>query len=348
MDHIWKVTALSIGGVIGVNARYWLGHWMNQWADPKFPWATFTINVTGSFAIGFVTIVLARWLPHANAKLLLVAGLLGGYTTFSAYSFESLAMWERGDRWYAASYVVGSVLAGLIAVAVGAYVARVVAPEVNQQAVITASVIWAIRLQTKELELQRLKIEETRDELKRSADAQTLSQQMHFLSALLSARNNVAQGYAVAAARESGSLQLSQMAHRQHLAELEWLLHQVDRHGENPFALPPIRVLVAHQAGMLLARAHPVLQSALSNRAANHARSLLLDLNHALRELRRLLSGEAASDFSKLIDESLTQAETVAAANEFSEIATVCRQVFNQLSGQVARELGTDLPTNGT
>lgn len=50
---------------------------MNRWAGPKFPWATFTINVTGSFAIGFLTIVLARWLPHPNARLL-ITGLLGG------------------------------------------------------------------------------------------------------------------------------------------------------------------------------------------------------------------------------------------------------------------------------
>jgi fluoride exporter len=139
MDHIWKVLALSVGGVIGVNVRHWLGHWMNQWASPKFPWATFTINVTGSFAIGFLTIVLSRWLPHPNARLLLVTGLLGGYTTFSAYSFESLSLWERGDRWSAGAYVFGSVLAGLLAVVFGVLLARAVAPEVNEHAVIAAS-----------------------------------------------------------------------------------------------------------------------------------------------------------------------------------------------------------------
>jgi CrcB protein len=139
MDHAWKVLALSIGGVLGVNARYWLGLWMNQWASPKFPWATFTINVTGSFAIGFLTIVLARWLPNANARLFLITGLLGGYTTFSAYSFESLSMWERGDRWAAFAYVFGSVLAGLIAVTLGVALARAVAPEVDERAVVTAS-----------------------------------------------------------------------------------------------------------------------------------------------------------------------------------------------------------------
>ena len=139
METIWKVLALSFGGVIGVNARYWLGHWMNQWAGEKFPWATFTINVTGSFAIGFLTIFLARWLPHPNAMLLLITGLLGGYTTFSAYSFESLSMWERGDRWNAFAYALGSVLAGLLAVTLGVVLARYVAPSVNEQAEIAAS-----------------------------------------------------------------------------------------------------------------------------------------------------------------------------------------------------------------
>jgi CrcB protein len=133
------VLALSIGGVLGVNARYWLGHWMNRWASPHFPWATFTINVTGSFVIGFLTILLARGLPHPNARLLLITGLLGGYTTFSAYSFESLPLWERGDRWSAFAYVTDSVLAGFVAVTLGVAMARCIAPEVNEQAVVAAS-----------------------------------------------------------------------------------------------------------------------------------------------------------------------------------------------------------------
>jgi CrcB protein len=139
MDHAWKVLALSVGGVLGVNARFWLGHWMNQWASPRFPWATFTINATGSFAIGFLTILLTRWLPYANARLFLITGLLGGYTTFSAYSFESLSLWERGERWEAFAYVFGSVFAGLLAVTLGVALARYVAPDINQHAVVAAS-----------------------------------------------------------------------------------------------------------------------------------------------------------------------------------------------------------------
>jgi hypothetical protein len=207
-------------------------------------------------------------------------------------------------------------------------------------------VIWAIRLQTKELELQRLEIEETRDELRRSADAQHQSQQMHFLSALLAARNNVAQGYAAAAERETGSFRPSQLAHRQHLAELEWLLQQVDQQKTNPFVLPPPEVLVAHQIELLLTRAHPLFRSALANRAANHARGLLLDLNHALREMQRPLgSGPAyASDLFGILDQCIAQAETVAAVGDFDEIARTCDQVFNGLSRQVSSALGKVMP----
>jgi hypothetical protein len=206
-------------------------------------------------------------------------------------------------------------------------------------------VIWAIRLQTKELELQRLELEETRDELRRSADAQTLSQQMHFLSALLAARNNVAQGYAVAAERETGPLRPNQAAHRQHLAELEWLLHEVDRHQGNPFALPSRGVLVAHQVGLLLCRTHLPLQAALGNRAANHARNLLVEFGETLRELRRLLACDDASELSRTLDKCLAQAATAATASDFDEVARYCREAFNPLSNQIAAELKTPLPS---
>jgi hypothetical protein len=205
-------------------------------------------------------------------------------------------------------------------------------------------VIWAIRLQTKELELQRLEVEETRDELRRSADAQTLSQAMHFLSALLAARNNVAQGYAAAAAQETGTLRPNQAAHRQHLIELEWLLQQVDCHPANPFALPSVRTLVLHQIGRLLERAHLPLQSALGNRATNHARSLLLEVNHALRELRRQLPYDASNELSQMLDRALNRAESVTMIDDFSEISQICHEVFDQLSHQVATELEKPVP----
>jgi fluoride exporter len=123
-----KVIVLSAGGALGVNARYWLGVWMNRWASPQFPWATFTINVTGSFAIGILTIGLTRWLPHPNLRLLLITGFLGGYTTFSTFEYDSATLWERGELWLVAANMVGSVMVGFAAVLLGIAIARGLGP----------------------------------------------------------------------------------------------------------------------------------------------------------------------------------------------------------------------------
>jgi CrcB protein len=119
-----KVLALSIGGVAGVNARYWLGIWINRWAGSQFPWATFTINVSGSFAIGFLTALLARSAPHSYLRLLLVVGFLGGYTTFSTFAFESVTLWQRGERVFGLTNMFGSIIAGCAAVVCGAALAE--------------------------------------------------------------------------------------------------------------------------------------------------------------------------------------------------------------------------------
>jgi fluoride exporter len=120
----YRVVVLSVGGVLGVNARFWLGVAINRWTSSQFPWATFTINITGSFAIGLCTALLARWLPHPYARLLVVVGFLGGYTTFSSYSMESLTLWERGERGLCLAYLLGSVVAGFVAVILGAILGR--------------------------------------------------------------------------------------------------------------------------------------------------------------------------------------------------------------------------------
>jgi CrcB protein len=119
-----RVIALSAGGALGVNARYWLGYWMSKWASPRSPWATFTINVSGSFAIGVLTMVWARWSPHSPLRLLVLVGFLGGYTTFSTFALESLTLWQRGEVVLALANLAGSVVSGFLAVALGAGLAR--------------------------------------------------------------------------------------------------------------------------------------------------------------------------------------------------------------------------------
>jgi CrcB protein len=119
-----QVALLSVGGSLGVNARYWLGVAISRRVGPQFPWATLTINVSGSFAIGLLTVLLARWLPHPHMRLLVVVGFLGGYTTFSSFSAEALVLWERGERALCLGYVTGSVGAGLAAVVLGTVLGR--------------------------------------------------------------------------------------------------------------------------------------------------------------------------------------------------------------------------------
>jgi len=119
-----KILALSVGGEAGVNARYWLGVWINQWANSQFPWATFSINVSGSFAIGFLTALLARWSPHSHLRVMIVVGFLGGYTTFSTFAFESVTLWRRGEWAFSLANMAGCVLAGCAAVVLGAALAQ--------------------------------------------------------------------------------------------------------------------------------------------------------------------------------------------------------------------------------
>jgi fluoride exporter len=125
-----EVVLLSVGGALGVNARHWLAVWMSGWAGSRFPWATFAINVSGSFAIGLLATILARWLPDHRARLFLLVGFLGGYTTFSSFAFEGQILWERGEVARSLAYLGGSVAAGFVAVVLGIMLGRaVVGPE---------------------------------------------------------------------------------------------------------------------------------------------------------------------------------------------------------------------------
>ena len=104
---------------MGRPARYGVAQWTGGRWGWTFPWGTLAVNVTGSLAIGLVmTLLLARGADPAW-RFLLVTGFLGGYTTFSAFTFETLALLEA-RRWDAAALnVVGSVLLGLLAAGLG-------------------------------------------------------------------------------------------------------------------------------------------------------------------------------------------------------------------------------------
>lgn len=126
MERLVSILSLSVGGILGVNARHFVGIWVRNWAGAEFPWGTFLINVSGSFAIGVLSISLTRWLPNPHVRLLVVTGFLGGYTTFSSYMMETLLLWERGEPYHALAYFVGSAATGLVAVVLGVLTGRAI------------------------------------------------------------------------------------------------------------------------------------------------------------------------------------------------------------------------------
>ena len=122
MAYLW----VALGGAAGAAARYSVVQWAGGRWGWTFPWGTLAVNITGSLAIGLVmTLLLARY-ADAAYRYLLVSGFLGGYTTFSAFSFEMLALVEE-RRWDAAAlYVGGSVILGLLATALGLGLGRLI------------------------------------------------------------------------------------------------------------------------------------------------------------------------------------------------------------------------------
>ncbi|MSQ15806.1 MAG: fluoride efflux transporter CrcB [Dehalococcoidia bacterium] len=122
-DFLW----VPLGGAIGATARYTLGIWVVNRVGVSFPWNTLIINITGSLAIGIsLTLLTERLIADPAWRLFLVVGFLGGYTTFSSYTYEALAMLEAGDWIPATWYVLGSNGVGLAAAYFGIVLARVV------------------------------------------------------------------------------------------------------------------------------------------------------------------------------------------------------------------------------
>lgn len=120
-----QVLWVGIGGFVGANARYLLGRLLLGRVGDGFPVATLLVNVSGSFAIGLVlTLLTERWVADPAWRLLIVVGFLGGYTTFSAYAFETISLIEREQWARAAAYVLASNVVGLLACAGGMALVR--------------------------------------------------------------------------------------------------------------------------------------------------------------------------------------------------------------------------------
>lgn len=119
-------TAMWVGvaGFFGSIARYAVSGAVSR-VDESFPWGTFVVNITGSFALGFLVAALAhRFVVHPDLRVAITVGFLGAYTTFSTLSLETFEFAETNAWGWAAVNVVASVVAGLAAVWLGTLAGR--------------------------------------------------------------------------------------------------------------------------------------------------------------------------------------------------------------------------------
>jgi CrcB protein len=112
--HLFLLAAL--GGALGASARYGLSLAMLRLAGDGFPWGTFAANILGGLAMG---LLVAKAGDNKALLVFLGVGVLGGFTTFSAFSLETWRMLERGALITASTYIIASVMLSVIALAIG-------------------------------------------------------------------------------------------------------------------------------------------------------------------------------------------------------------------------------------
>lgn len=122
-----KLILVLLGGAVGTGCRFGVVNLMAfvLGEPPKYPYATFLINITGSLAIGFLAELFDAQMPVSpELRAMLLVGVLGGYTTFSSFSLETLSLIRDNKTGAALLYSTGSVLLGLLATWAGVQLAR--------------------------------------------------------------------------------------------------------------------------------------------------------------------------------------------------------------------------------
>jgi fluoride exporter len=113
-----------IGAAVGGVCRFVISTAIAERFAGRFPLPTFLVNITGSFGIGVLMTLLSDRFSNPYLRLLLVVGVLGGYTTFSSFEWETFTATRDGAAWIGLAYVMASVCAGYIAVWLGAFLTR--------------------------------------------------------------------------------------------------------------------------------------------------------------------------------------------------------------------------------
>ena len=117
---------VALGGALGAVLRYLFVGWAGRALGHGLPWGTFGVNVLGSFVMGVVAVVMMERLAGSWGRLspLVMTGVLGGFTTFSAFSLDALYLIERGRAAAAGAYMAGSVVLSVLALWAGLASAR--------------------------------------------------------------------------------------------------------------------------------------------------------------------------------------------------------------------------------
>ena len=125
MSPAAKLVWLGVAGAAGTLCRYGLSGLVQRAHDGSFPWGTFVVNGLGCFLFGLLwTLAEERLVVSGETRVVLLVGLLGGFTTFSSYAFETSAMLRDAEWWLAAANVVGQNLTGIVLFFVGAACGR--------------------------------------------------------------------------------------------------------------------------------------------------------------------------------------------------------------------------------
>jgi CrcB protein len=116
---------VMMGGAVGAGFRYHIGRIALQNMGPVFPWSTLIVNLLGGLLMGVLAGILAKNGSDEPLRLFLGVGVLGGFTTFSAFSLETFNMIERGDAILAAAYVGASVAGSILLLLAGVWLTRI-------------------------------------------------------------------------------------------------------------------------------------------------------------------------------------------------------------------------------
>lgn len=125
MNYLW----IGLGGALGSAGRFWVSGWVARHWGEAFPWGTLLVNVSGSLAIGLfasLTDAGGRLLVSPAARQFFMIGICGGYTTFSAFSLQTLKLVQERQWLHVGANIVGSVLLCLVAVWLGHLLAEII------------------------------------------------------------------------------------------------------------------------------------------------------------------------------------------------------------------------------